>query len=583
MRPLRHFRLPHRPLFSSNILPRTPSVNWRGVISSAGLDAERTCPPASRCLSCIASKVTHSPVLSAIKSAPQSNPAIIDSSGTLTYQNLLARSLEISKRLPTHDPIALFLNPDSSFVTSLLAAWLVSAPAVPLSPLYPAAALVPLVDDIVPSALITSSNLRYGVPPTAAPILMIDASVDESTGEIGPAVLEPPLPSAAFPGSTSKSKSERSSRIPSDHAIIFFTSGTTGKPKGVVWTHNMLGFQLQTLSLAWRWSSSDRVLNVLPLHHIHGLVNVVLSALYNNAVLEMHSAFDAHSVWSAFTRDDVTARPTVFMAVPAIYRKLIAYYNSASPADQRRMASAVSSMRLFVSGSAALPRLDSDAWFQISGHRILERYGMTEAGMILSNDYVNRYVGMLGTPLPGISVKMDREPIGELLVKGPNVFSEYWKQPEKTAAVFTEDGYFATGDIVERHPETGCFRHLGRANTDFINSGGYKVSSREIEEVICNVPGIEDCCVIGLEDDVLGEQIVAAIITNRTDEALFSDVRKKVDESLPRYKAPRRLFIVDSFPRNVLGKIQKQLLRSRLLFEGTMELRSSDDLSHNSN
>lgn len=515
---------------------------------------------------------SHSPILKSLQSVSLADPAIIDSAGVHTYNSLCSRSADLSDRLQSSQPIALFLPQDSSFVTSVLAAWRASAPVVPLSPLYPAAALAPLIEAVSPSLILSSSNLRYGLPSTNAPILTIDPDAVPSSNALDSGVSDTASPAEAL---QSRSK-------PSDPALIFFTSGTTGKPKGVVWTHDMLDFQLQTLSSVWRWRSSDRILNVLPLHHIHGFVNVVLSALYNNAVLEMHSAFDAHSVWSAFTRTDSGARPTIFMAVPGIYQKLIQYYNSATSGDQRRMSNAVSSMRLFISGSAALRRSDSDTWLQISGHRILERYGMTETGMTLSNSYDNRHPGMLGAPLPGVSVKLDAEPVGQLLVKGRGVFSEYWKQPHVTESAFTADHYFMTGDIVERDSETGYFRLLGRADADFINSGGYKVSSLEIEDAIRNVPGITDCCVVGLPDDVLGERIVAAVTVDWTKESVQRDLRKKVAEELPRYKVPRQFFAVDSFPRNVLGKVQKQLLRSRLLLVGSsLELNESPtDYNH---
>lgn len=510
--------------------------------------------------------MSHSPILTSLQSATAANPAIIDSDGVHTYNSLQLRSADLASRLQNSQPVALFLPQDSSFVTSILAAWLVSAPAVPLSPLFPAAALAPLVETISPSAIISSTNLRYGLPSTTAPILTVDPPTTPTSH----------TPNPADSGSDLQKQSPQIISKPSDPALIFFTSGTTGKPKGVVWTHDMLDFQLQTLSSVWRWSRSDRILNVLPLHHIHGLVNVVLSALYNNVVIEMHSAFDAHSVWSAFTRSDSGARPTIFMAVPGIYQKLIQYYKSASSTDQRRMSNAASSMRLFISGSAALRRPDSDAWLEISGHRILERYGMTETGMTLSNPYDDRHPGMLGTPLPGVSVKLDSEPSGQLLVKGRGVFSEYWKQPHLAESAFTADGFFITGDVVERDSETGYFRLLGRANADFINSGGFKVSSLEIEDVIRDVPGITDCCVIGLPDDVLGERIVAAVTTDWMEATLGRDLRNKVEEKLPRYKVPRQFYVVDSFPRNVLGKVQRQLLRSRLLLVGSsLELRDS--------
>lgn len=501
--------------------------------------------------SAIPAPKAESPILAALQSVSSNSalPAIIDSAGEHTAHRLLKRAALLSSRLQPNDPIAVFLPPDSSFVTTLLAAWRLGAAAVPLSPLFPAAALAPLLQTVTPSAIVTSNALRHALPSTPQPIITID-DLSAEEGEIN----ESEGPASSLTPS------------PSSDSLIFFTSGTTGAPKGVVWTHDMLAHQLETLSSAWRWSSADRIVNVLPLHHIHGLVNVVLCALHNGATLEMHSAFDAYSVWAAITRRETLSRPTVFMAVPSIYRRLIAHYETASPAERNRMRNAAATMRLFVCGSAALPRTDFDAWLSITGHRILERYGMTETGMTLSNTYDDRRCGLLGAPLPGVSVRLASDPDGELQVKGPGVFPYYWNDPERTRQAFTEDGYFRTGDVVEQDPESGYYRLLGRANADFVKTGGYKVSTLEVEDIVCGAPGVQDCCVLGLPDNTLGERIVAALIVTRdASNDIIDLVRSRTEEMLPRYKVPRDFYIVDSLPRNVLGKVQKQILRSRLL------------------
>lgn len=328
----------------------------------------------------------------------------------------------------------------------------------------------------------------------------------------------------------------------------------------------MLHFQLDTLSTAWRWSSHDRVLNVLPLHHIHGLVNVVLSAVYNGALLEMHNAFDAHSVWQAILRNPHSnpPPPTVFMAVPAIYKKLILYYQAATEPRQKAMRRAAARLRLYVCGSASLSKRDFRTWFDIAGHRILERYGMTETGMTLSNLYDNRHQGMLGLPFPQVETKVqDSLEMGQLLVRGPGVFSEYWNDPHTTSSSFTKDGWFETGDVVSVQPSTGFYKLMGRANADIIKTGAYKVSALEIEDVLRECPGVVDCSVIGLPDDILGQKILAAVIVQDGDTTL-EHIRKRAMEHLPKYKVPRHFIIVDDFPRNVLGKVQKQVLKTRL-------------------
>lgn len=484
----------------------------------------------------LSSPATLSPVLDALAKHDPQKKAVSDSLDSHTYHSLISSVQSLQTQIPKA-PVAIFLPPDRTFVQSLLAVWAAGGIPVPLSPLYPAAALSPLLDTVQPSRVISSSTLRHGLPPTKRDIITIDPAAQSS----------PVDDYHATCNSLAANVSEK--------AMIFFTSGTTGNPKGVVWTQQMLRYQLETLSKAWQWSPHDRVLNVLPLHHIHGLVNVVLSALFNGAHLLMHTAFDAHSVWHEFLSPHP---PTVFMAVPAIYKKLIMHYDAVSERQRASLRAAARDVRLFVCGSASLPRADYERWSEISGQKILERYGMTETGMTLSNPYHDRHSGLLGVPLPGVETNIVD---GELRVKGPGVFNEYWGLPKVTSESFI-DGWFSTGDVVEIDNDTGYYRLLGRASADIIKTGGYKVSALEIEEVLRTCPGVIDCSVVGAPDEVLGQRVIAAVVFE--DNTALSALQKMAEEMLPRYKVPREYHVVDGFPRNVLGKVQKQVLKVKL-------------------
>jgi malonyl-CoA/methylmalonyl-CoA synthetase len=335
-------------------------------------------------------------------------------------------------------------------------------------------------------------------------------------------------------------------------AMILYTSGTTSKPKGVVMTHANIESQVTMLIQAWGWTENDHTLLVLPLHHVHGLINVLSCALWAGAKCEVLPKFDAAKTWSAFSRGEIT----VFMAVPTVYAKLIAEWEDSS--DKAAMSEGCKKMRLMVSGSAALPVSTLAKWKEISGHVIMERYGMTETGMTLSNPLKgNRVPGSVGSPLPGVQVRLVGEhggPVadgeqGEIQAKSPGVFKEYWNRPEATSQAFV-DGWFCTGDIAVR--ENGIYRILGRKSVDIIKTGGYKVSALEIEEVLRTHPAVSDCAVVGLEDAVWGQKVCAAIIAKAKIDPL--SIRSWAKERLAPYKVPADFKIVDDLPRNVLGK-----------------------------
>ena len=341
-------------------------------------------------------------------------------------------------------------------------------------------------------------------------------------------------------------------------ALILYTSGTTGKPKGVVTTHQNIQAQVTSLITAWEWTSSDRILHILPLHHIHGIVNVLTCALWAGAECHMLSKFDAETVWNRICDGDLT----LFMAVPTIYVKLIAAWEAASREQQKSMTAGCAKMRLMVSGSAALPVQVLEKWQNISNHFLLERYGMTEIGMALSNPlHGQRYSGYVGQPLPQVEVRLVDESgelvpsgtPGEIQVKSPGVFLEYWQNPQATAKAF-RDGWFCTGDTAV--VENG-YRILGRMSVDIIKTGGYKVSALEIEEVLRSHPDIQECAVVGVADPEWGERVCAALILQPQRQLTLESFRIWAKEQLAVYKIPTRILTVEELPRNAMGKVTK--------------------------
>ena len=349
-------------------------------------------------------------------------------------------------------------------------------------------------------------------------------------------------------------------------AMILYTSGTTSKPKGVVTTHANIQAQVESLIAAWGWTATDHILHVLPLHHLHGILNVLTCALWAGAKCEILPRFDADEVWATFLRGGVT----LFMAVPTIYMKLISAWDAASPEEQKRMSRACSSIRLMVSGSAALPVSTLERWKQISGHVLLERYGMTETCMILSNPLDGeRRPGSVGVPLPGIEVRLVDEKgnevsqgiAGEIYVRGPGVFSEYWRNQEATNEAF-RDGWFRTGDVAVW--ENGGYRMLGRSSVDIIKTGGFKVSGLEIEEVLRTHPTIAECAVVGLADDTWGERVCAALVLDKGKHLSLDELRAWAKERLAVYKIPSQIAVLESLPRNAMGKVVKPELAKML-------------------
>jgi malonyl-CoA/methylmalonyl-CoA synthetase len=318
---------------------------------------------------------------------------------------------------------------------------------------------------------------------------------------------------------------------------------------------------------SWAWSAEDRILQVLPLHHVHGLVNVTLCPLWVGALGEAPGGFDPVATWDRFASGEIT----VFMAVPTIYSRLVATWEPADTETRARWSDAATGLRLMVSGSAALPVSVLDRWHALTGHVLLERYGMTEVGMALGNTLAHRVPGHVGVPFPGVRVRLvdevgaevaDGEP-GELLLRGPQLFAGYWNRPEETAAAFV-DGWFRTGDVAVHTPDG--YRLLGRASVDILKTGGEKVSALEIEEIFRTHPDIADCAVVGLPDEEWGDRVAMAVVAEAGGAPDPAELRLWGKERLAPAKVPTRWLLVSELPRNAMGKVTKGAVRD--LFTG---------------
>jgi malonyl-CoA/methylmalonyl-CoA synthetase len=343
---------------------------------------------------------------------------------------------------------------------------------------------------------------------------------------------------------------------PDELAAILYTSGTTGRPKGAMLSHRNLGSNASALVGYWGFTRGDVLLHALPIYHVHGLFVACHCALLSGARMLWLAKFDAEEVRS------LLSRATVMMGVPTFYTRLLAL--EAFGANDCR------SIRLFVSGSAPLLPETFEEFRRRTEHTILERYGMTETGMNTSNPLDGeRIAGTVGPPLPGISVRVvdaDGQPaatgvVGGVEVKGPNVFSGYWRMPEKTREDFTPDGYFRTGDVGELLPN-GYLRIVGRAK-DLIITGGLNVYPKEIEEKIDAMPGVVESAVIGVPDADFGEAVAAVVVGHPGHTLTESGVIGALKSEIASFKVPKRVHFVAELPRNAMGKVQKNMLRER--------------------
>ncbi len=475
--------------------------------------------------------------------------AVADPQGSYTYDDLLDASSRVATELLAgHEDlqeqrVAFLLVPGFPWVAVQWGIWRAGGVAVPLPLNAPKSELEYFIDDTNGSTLVFDA--------AAEPLL---APIAEARG----------IRALRYDRILTHQPAELPGVASARRAMILYTSGTTNRPKGVVTTHANISAQIMCLIEAWEWSADDRILLCLPLHHIHGIVNVASCALWSGATCEMLPRFDANAVWDRLAG----SRLTLFMAVPTIYVKLIAAWDAAPPERRAVLSQACAKLRLMVSGSAALPVSTLERWKEISGHTLLERYGMTEIGMVLSNPLRGERVpGSVGTPLPSVAVQLvgeNGQPIapgtpGEIEVRGPSVFAEYWGKPEATRDAF-RDGWFRTGDTAV--VENGVYRILGRTNIDILKTGGHKVSALEIEEALRQHPAVAECAVVGVPDLEWGERVAAAVVLKDGDALDLSSLRIWAKEFLAAHKLPSRLLVLDALPRNAMGKVTKPAIKT---------------------
>ena len=337
-----------------------------------------------------------------------------------------------------------------------------------------------------------------------------------------------------------------------DLAVILYTSGTTGRSKGAMLSHGNLASNAMALNELWGFSSADVLLHALPIFHIHGLFVALHTAILSTCEILFLPKFDIGNLRQAMPR------ASVMMGVPTFYTRLLAEENFTR--DE------AAHMRLFISGSAPLTEETFNAFAERTGHKILERYGMSEAGMIASNPLDGeRIAGTVGYALPDVSIRVRGDQsealapgnAGNVEVKGPNIFKGYWRKPEKTAEEFTSDEFFKTGDNGALD-ETGRLTLMGRSK-DLIIAGGYNIYPKEIEQTLDAVPGVSESAVVGVPHPDMGEGVIAILVADA--DPLDDDILAQALEALARFKRPRKFFWTDALPRNAMGKVQKQKLR----------------------
>ncbi|MES1245577.1 MAG: AMP-binding protein [Acidobacteriota bacterium] len=440
------------------------------------------------------------------------------------------------------DRVAFFLGNGVEFVTAYLAVIRLGAVMVPLNLAYRRREIAHILGDAEPRLFLTDrerlpvlDELEPGERPAE---VILAEDLDGLSGE-----------ETGFPPVDGD-----------DLAMILYTSGTTGRSKGAMITHGNVLATVTGLLAAWDWQAEDVLLLTLPLFHTHGLVVGLHCALAAGATVLLRRKFDAAEAAAEL----LGGEPTLFFGVPTMYVRLVEELRGKPDAGALRR------LRLFCSGSAPLAPETFEAFRGLTGHGILERYGMTETGMSLSNAYAGlRLPGTVGTPLPGVSARIvdadDRDlppgGEGELLVRGSHVFAGYWRDPEKTAASFTHDDlgrrWFRTGDLARRDPETGSITLLGRRH-ELILRGGFNIYPREVEEVLASYPGVKEAAVVGRPDPDLGQVPVAfLVVEGPLDESALTAFCR---DQMAAFKVPREIRTVESLPRNALGKVQKHLL-----------------------
>ena len=453
---------------------------------------------------------------------------------TYTFGDLDVRSNRMAhllavRGLTSGDRLCVYLANSVEMIDVFLACAKIGVIFVPINILYREREISHILSDANPRAIVTKEEtLRTRVASWSTEELVTEAARQESS-----------RPNVAADGDTP--------------VALLYTSGTTGPSKGAILTHNNFAANALNLVSCWQITEADRFLLSLPLFHVHGLGNGLVTWLISGCHMRMLERFDYRSAIQQF----LSFQPTLFFGVPTIYVRLLD-----TPLDTARQIGAF--MRLFVSGSAPLPAQVLEDFQRLFGHLILERYGMTETFMNLSNPYIGeRRPGTVGLPLPGISVRLldtDGSSVaeggtGELYIRGPNVFAGYWRREEATRAAFV-DGYFRTGDFATRSAD-GYYTLKGR-KSDLIISGGFNIYPREIEEFLLEQKEVAEAAVVGMPDDLKGEVPIAYIVPGDTCDV--GVLEERCQSALASFKVPRAFILVDKLPRTALGKIQKHML-----------------------
>ncbi|XP_070686602.1 malonate--CoA ligase ACSF3, mitochondrial [Pempheris klunzingeri] len=510
--------------------------------------------------------------------------AIIDSSGSHSYKQLYCSSISLAGRISAAlnsdfgglkgKRISFLCDNDASYTVAQWAAWMSGGTAVPLYRKHPQSELEYIISDSQSSMLVAGHHYTEILEPLAhklgLPCLTLPPTSDLGT----------------LDGADTQEKETAITDWADRPAMIIYTSGTTGRPKGVLHTHSSIHAMVQCLVSEWAWSRDDIILHTLPLHHVHGIINKLLCPLWVGATCVMLPDFQPQKVWEMLLSSKAPL-VNVFMAVPTIYSKLIQYYDQHfTQPHVKDFVKAVCKerIRLMVSGSAALPLPTLQRWEKITGHTLLERYGMTEIGMALSNPLKGpRIPGAVGLPLPSVEVRIvlnntanttivegshratqvragleGKE--GELLVRGPSVFQEYWNKPQETRESFTDDGWFKTGDTAVY--KDGAYWIMGRSSVDIIKSGGYKISALEVERHLLAHPDIIDVAVVGSPDATWGQKVTAVVQLKKGKSMSLPVLKNWAREHMAPYTIPTGLVLVEEMPRNQMGKVNKKdLLR----------------------
>ncbi|AXK37068.1 acyl-CoA synthetase [Streptomyces armeniacus] len=455
----------------------------------------------------------------------------------LTYGRLAAAAGTLAARLPAGRRVACWATPTLETAVGVVAGLLAGVPVVPLNPRTGERELAHILGDAAPAAVLAAPGERLPDALGALPRTDVDVTAT------GPAPVPAPEPPPESP------------------ALIVYTSGTTGPPKGAVLPRRALAANLDALRDAWQWTADDVLAHALPLFHVHGLILGVLGPLRRGGAVRHLGRFSAEGV-----ARELSSGATMLFAVPTMYHRLAEAVGT-DPALARALAGA----RLLVSGSAALPVHDHERILAATGRRVVERYGMTETLMNTSvrADDTDTGPGTVGVPLAGVELRLvDEEEaeltgageVGEIRVRGPHLFSGYLNRPDATAAAFTADGWFRTGDMAVRAPG-GALRIVGRQATDLIKSGGYKIGAGEIENVLLEHPAVAEAAVTGEPDTDLGERVVAWIVPADPGEPpAAGELAGHVSAQLAPHKRPRTVHLLAALPRNDMGKVMKRAL-----------------------